>query len=179
MRFLMSGIQALTISIILTNILILILPSAAAAAAAGIKKTTLYATHYNGHIYTLTLTHPSSPGPGTYTLSQTQSLRTCGDLPSWLTLFPPLSSPEGKPDANPKGNTNAKEKEKGERTLYCTDESGSPTQNGSLTALSVSAEDGRLSEVVKVATPGGGVYSTVYETSSTGGEGGRWLAIAH
>ena len=168
MRFPLLGIQALTaLPIILTNIL----PSTATSEPE--KKTTLYATHYNGHVYTLTLSHPSSadPDPGTgYTLSQTQSLKTCGELPSWLTLAPSHSTPEGNP---------IKGKEK--RVVYCTDESGSPSQNGSLTALSVSSEDGRLTEVVKVDTPGGGVYSTVYESSGSEGEGdgGRWLAIAH
>jgi 6-phosphogluconolactonase (cycloisomerase 2 family) len=41
--------------------------------------TNLYATHYNGNIYTLSLDSRNS-------LSITSSLKTCGDAPSWLTF---------------------------------------------------------------------------------------------
>ncbi|CAG8893092.1 unnamed protein product [Penicillium egyptiacum] len=41
--------------------------------------TNLYATHYNGNIYTLSL-------DGKNSLSISSSLKTCGDAPSWLTF---------------------------------------------------------------------------------------------
>jgi 6-phosphogluconolactonase (cycloisomerase 2 family) len=41
--------------------------------------TNLFATHYDGNIYTLSLDSGKS-------LSITSSLKTCGDAPSWLTL---------------------------------------------------------------------------------------------
>jgi 6-phosphogluconolactonase (cycloisomerase 2 family) len=41
--------------------------------------TNLYATHYDGNIYTLSLDSGNS-------LSITSSLKTCGDAPSWLTF---------------------------------------------------------------------------------------------
>lgn len=41
--------------------------------------TNLYATHYDGNIYTLSLNSADS-------LSITSSLKTCGDAPSWLTF---------------------------------------------------------------------------------------------
>ncbi|OKP11341.1 hypothetical protein PENSUB_3178 [Penicillium subrubescens] len=43
--------------------------------------TNLYATHYDGNIYTLSLDSGNS-------LSITLSLKTCGDAPSWLSLDP-------------------------------------------------------------------------------------------
>lgn len=39
----------------------------------------LYATHYDGNVYTLSL-HSN------YSLSITSSLKTCGDAPGWLTF---------------------------------------------------------------------------------------------
>lgn len=41
--------------------------------------TNLYATHYNGNVYTLSLDSKNS-------LSITSSLKTCGDAPGWLTF---------------------------------------------------------------------------------------------
>lgn len=41
--------------------------------------TSLYATHYDGNIYTLSFDSGNS-------LSITSSLKTCGDAPSWLTF---------------------------------------------------------------------------------------------
>lgn len=41
--------------------------------------TNLYATHYDGNIYTLSL-------DGGNSLSVTSSLKTCGEAPSWLTF---------------------------------------------------------------------------------------------
>lgn len=40
--------------------------------------STLYATHYNGHVYTLTLNEND--------LSLASTADTCGSMPSWLTL---------------------------------------------------------------------------------------------
>ncbi len=44
--------------------------------------TNLYATHYDGNIYSLSL-------DGENSLSITSSLKTCGDGPSWLTFDSP------------------------------------------------------------------------------------------
>ncbi|KAL4921516.1 Lactonase, 7-bladed beta-propeller-domain-containing protein [Aspergillus aurantiobrunneus] len=114
--------------------------------------TTLYATHYStASIHTLSLSRSTN---GSYTLSETSSLETCGTYPSWITLDPET------------------------RTIYCSDEYGwtnaDETVNGSLTALSAD-EDGILSEIaVTGSAPGSGVHNTVYE-----GEGAKFLAVAH
>ncbi|KAJ5567036.1 Cytochrome cd1-nitrite reductase-like C-terminal heme d1 [Penicillium sp. DV-2018c] len=94
----------------------------------------LYATHYNGTVYTLTL------DPSKNDLSITQALDTCGDMPSWLTLDPKT------------------------RTVYCSDETGSadPSTHGSLTSLHV-ASDGTLREMAVAEAVGGGVNSVIYE----------------
>ncbi|OJJ47986.1 hypothetical protein ASPZODRAFT_63760 [Penicilliopsis zonata CBS 506.65] len=101
----------------------------ATATAAAAAAETLYASHYNGSVYALSLQNTS--------LSVTAELRTCGSMPSWLTL-----------DARTE-------------TLYCADESGSLAQgtNGSLTALSVNP----LAEMVKTETLPGGVASLIYD----------------
>ncbi|KAJ5375285.1 hypothetical protein N7517_007291 [Penicillium concentricum] len=68
-----------------------ILSALGTTAAIAIKPPThLWATHYNGNVYTLTLKDND--------LSVSQTLNTCGDMPSWLTL-----------DAHT-------------RTVYCSDE---------------------------------------------------------
>ncbi|KAJ9199627.1 hypothetical protein DTO166G4_5646 [Paecilomyces variotii] len=129
---------------------VLFLPALAAA-------SNLYVSHYNGNVYSLALT--SIPGPQDrndgsaavkYTLSQTAALKTCGSMPSWLTF-----------DAST-------------RVLYCSDESGSRTSPGSLTALAAAA-DGRLSEIAKVDTIGGGVNNVIYNRD----DGKKFIAIAH
>lgn len=129
---------------------VLSLPALAAA-------SNLYVSHYNGNVYSLALT--SIPGPQDrndgsaavkYTLSQTAALKTCGSMPSWLTF-----------DAST-------------RVLYCSDESGSRTSPGSLTALAAAA-DGRLSEIAKVDTIGGGVNNVIYNRD----DGKKFIAIAH
>lgn len=104
----------------------------------------LWATHYNGNVYTLTL-------DGTQ-LSLTDTLKTCGDMPSWLTL-----------------DTET-------RVVYCSDESGTadPSTHGSLTAYHA-ARDGTLHEFAHTWTVGGGVNSVIYEA----GMGEKFLAIAH
>ncbi|KAJ5822976.1 Cytochrome cd1-nitrite reductase-like C-terminal heme d1 [Penicillium robsamsonii] len=104
----------------------------------------LWATHYNGNVYTLTLKSND--------LSISQTLDTCGDMPSWLTL-----------DAHT-------------RTVYCSDETGTadPSTHGSLTALHVNP-DGTLREGAVAKAVGGGVNSVIYEA----GAGKKFLAIAH
>lgn len=104
----------------------------------------LWATHYNGNVYTLTL-------DGEH-LSLTDTLKTCGKMPSWLTY------------------------DSGTRVLYCSDEDGTadPSTHGSLTAYSA-APNGKLHEIATTKTIGGGVNSVIYEN----GDGGKYLAIAH
>lgn len=104
----------------------------------------LWATHYNGHVYTLEFDG--------HRLSLTDTLKTCGAMPSWLTF-----------DAQA-------------RVLYCADESGTadPSTHGSLTAYSV-LPDGKLEALAETETIGGGVHSVVYEAEA----GGKFLAIAH
>ena len=64
--------------------------------------STLYATHYNGHVYTLTLNENEN------NLSLASTANTCGSMPSWLTL------------------------DTASRTLYCTDETASKGSETSL-----------------------------------------------
>ncbi|RHZ43936.1 lactonase family protein [Aspergillus thermomutatus] len=107
---------------------------------------TLYATHYSGSVYTLALDHRN----GNYNLSLASAMTTCGGMPSWLTLDPST------------------------RTLYCSDETGDATTNGTLSSYAV-AGDGSLTQLAKVVDIGGGVHSVVYE----GDHGAKYLAIAH
>ncbi|KKK26524.1 hypothetical protein ARAM_006133 [Aspergillus rambellii] len=118
------------------------------SAAASIA--TLYATHYStGSVYSLSLDRATN---GSYSLSIASSLKTCGPYPSWVTF-----------DA-------------ATRTLYCSDENGGRSTNGSLTALAAPQGDGMLAELARTdAAPGGGVNSVIYED----GRGGKYLAIAH
>lgn len=108
------------------------------------KPAHLWATHYNGNVYSLTLKNNN--------LSLAQTLNTCGDMPSWLTL-----------DAHT-------------RTVYCSDESGTAdaSTHGSLTALHVKP-DGTLREGAVAKTVGGGVNSVIYESDA----GKKFIAIAH
>ncbi|CDM36225.1 hypothetical protein DTO013E5_8948 [Penicillium roqueforti] len=108
------------------------------------KPAHLWATHYNGNVYTLALKNND--------LSISQTLKTCGDMPSWLTL-----------DAQT-------------RTVYCSDESGTadPSTNGTLTALHVKP-DGTLRQGAVAKTVGGGVNSVIYESDA----GKKFIAIAH
>jgi 6-phosphogluconolactonase (cycloisomerase 2 family) len=105
----------------------------------------LWATHYNGTVYTLSLNLNND-------LAITQSLDTCGDMPSWLTLDPKT------------------------RTVYCSDETGTadPATHGSLTSLHV-APDGTLHEMAVPDAVGGGVNSVIYEADN----GRKFIAIAH
>ncbi|KAJ6008094.1 hypothetical protein N7540_012070 [Penicillium herquei] len=110
----------------------------------GGHEATLWATHYNGNVYTLSLKGDN--------LSLTDTKKTCGDMPSWLTF-----------DAESK-------------TLYCSDESGTadPDTHGTLSAYSVGS-GGKLNQVAKVDTVGGGVKSVIYEA----GQSQKYIAIAH
>ncbi|KAJ5101595.1 hypothetical protein NUU61_003817 [Penicillium alfredii] len=92
----------------------------------------LWATHYNGHVYTLDLA-------GNNTLSVTDKLKTCGGMPSWLTF-----------DAATRTLYCSDE-----------DGSADPSTHGSLTALHA-APDGKLREMVKTEAVGGGVSSAIY-----------------
>jgi hypothetical protein len=127
------------------------IPALAAQAQAQTTAATLFATHYNTKsIHTLSLSRASN---GSYTLTESSKLETCGEYPSWITL-----------DA-----------ETG--TIYCSDEYGwkneQETVNGSLTALSV--DEGVLTEIAKTDASPSGVNNVVYE-----GDGGeQYLAIAH
>ncbi|OAA65658.1 Lactonase, 7-bladed beta propeller [Niveomyces insectorum RCEF 264] len=82
--------------------LLCLLPAAALADTAN-----LLVSHYNGNIYTLTLTTGS-----TSSLTVSSSVKACGQMPSWLTL----------------------DKEGGK--LYCTDESGANV-GSTITSLTV------------------------------------------
>ncbi|CAI7584685.1 unnamed protein product [Penicillium discolor] len=114
------------------------------SAASASKPAHLWATHYNGNVYSLTLKNDN--------LSLSQTLNTCGDMPSWLTL-----------DAHT-------------RTVYCSDEDGTAdaSTHGSLTALHVKP-DGTLREGAVAKTVGGGVNSVIYESDA----GKKFIAIAH
>ncbi|KAL4895145.1 Lactonase, 7-bladed beta-propeller-domain-containing protein [Aspergillus ambiguus] len=116
---------------------LLLLPLAAAAS--------LYATHYSGSVYTLSL--DASATRPTLRLAHDQPL--CGGMPSWLTLDPT------------------------QPVIYCSDETGDATTNGTLSALTI-GPDGRLAAQAKTSAPGGGVHSVIYA-----GDSGRYLAIAH
>lgn len=126
------------------NTLLLALASTALAKPTPPASARLWATHYNGNVYTLELNGTD--------LAIKQTLKTCGAMPSWLTL-----------DAKT-------------RTVYCSNEDGTndPSTHGTLTALRA-APDGRLQEVAVTDTVGGGVNSVIYEAD----EGKKYLAIAH
>ncbi|RAL02493.1 lactonase family protein [Aspergillus ibericus CBS 121593] len=109
--------------------------------------TNLYATHYDGNVYTLSLDRGDND---TYSLSLASSLKTCGSMPSWLTFD--LDS----------------------RILYCSDETGDASVNGSLTTLSAD-QDGTLTEIATAVAPGGGVNNVIYIDD----DGAQYLAIAH
>ncbi|KAF3386928.1 putative 6-phosphogluconolactonase [Penicillium rolfsii] len=104
----------------------------------------LWATHYSGSVYTL-----SFDG---HDLSLTDTAKTCGAMPSWLTLDPET------------------------RTVYCSDEDGTAdaSTHGSLWAYHA-GNDGKLHQVAKTNTVGGGVHSVIFED----GKGEKYLAIAH
>ncbi|PLN81759.1 3-carboxy-cis,cis-mucoante lactonizing enzyme [Aspergillus taichungensis] len=118
------------------------------AAAARSSHANIYATHYNGNVYALSLKQRHNDA---YKLDLVSSLKACGPMPSWLTVDPDL------------------------HLLYCSDETGDPKTNGSVSTLSISDKKGTLKEITTTEVPGGGVNSVIY-----GGEDGkRYLAIAH
>lgn len=128
----------------LPNHLLWTLTAAAITTIALAAPSHLWATHYNGNVYTLTLSGDA--------FSITDTRRTCGGLPSWLTF-----------DSHT-------------RTLYCSDESGTsdPSTHGSLTAYHA-APNGVLHELATTETIGGGVNSAIYE----GDNRKKFIAIAH
>ncbi|KAK3936510.1 6-phosphogluconolactonase [Diplogelasinospora grovesii] len=93
---------------------------------------TLLASHYNGNLYTLSLT--GTPGVSG-NLSITSTTTGCGTTPGWLELYPE------------------------DKTLYCFDESWSGS--GSMAQYSVAA-DGTLSLTAQVPTTGNDVHGTLY-----------------
>ncbi|KAJ5739940.1 hypothetical protein N7533_012724 [Penicillium manginii] len=105
----------------------------------------LWATHYNGNVYTLSLDKSTS------NLSITDTQKTCGKMPSWLTF------------------------DSESRIVYCSDEDGTAdlSTHGSLTAYHPDRQ-GRLHEITSVETVGGGVDSVIYEVGKE-----KFIAIAH
>lgn len=106
----------------------------------------LYISHYSGYVAIISL---ESGASGNYTLTQKQTLETCGGdprLPAWITLDTPT------------------------RTIYCTDENW--TGNGSLTTISAPPNGGTMKELAKVITPISGVHNTLYGN-------GKFAAVAH
>ena len=89
----------------------------------------LYATDYSGFVYSINFS------PNNNTLTKTQQLQSCGQMPSWFEF-----------DAQT-------------RTLYCADENSFP--NGSLTTFSA-APDGTLTQQAQIETIGGGVNTVLY-----------------
>lgn len=123
------------------------------AAASSLQKPTppthapasrLWATHYNGNVYSLALSG--------HELSITDTQKTCGDMPSWLTF------------------------DSESQIVYCSDENGTAdaTTHGTLTSYHA-GKDGKLKQLATTNTVGGGVYSTIFEA----GDGDKYLAIAH
>ncbi|KAJ5564227.1 hypothetical protein N7513_000469 [Penicillium frequentans] len=109
------------------------------------NESRLWATHYNGNVYTLTLSGSN--------LSIADTQKTCGAMPSWLTF-----------DSESK-------------ILYCSDENGTsdPSTHGSLTAYHVDGPGGKLAQIAKTKTVGGGVNSVIFEA----GKKDKYIAIAH
>ncbi|PYH97272.1 6-phosphogluconolactonase [Aspergillus ellipticus CBS 707.79] len=107
----------------------------------------LYATHYTGTVSSLSLERNNND---TYSLYLASSLKTCGSMPSWLTF------------------------DSASRTLYCSDETGDASVNGSVTSLAA-GQNGTLTEITTATAPGGGVDSVIYN----GDNGTKYLAIAH
>ncbi|EED23491.1 conserved hypothetical protein [Talaromyces stipitatus ATCC 10500] len=112
---------------------------------------TLYVSHYDGHVYTLTY-NTTDPNPET-SLTLASTLTACGSMPSWLEL-----------DADA-------------YLLYCIDETGTSqtSGNGSLTSFDIS-DVSRPAVVSETGTLAGGVASVIYEA---GEEGEKFIAIAH
>jgi 6-phosphogluconolactonase (cycloisomerase 2 family) len=111
--------------------------------------TTLYASHYDGHIFTLSLS--ASPDGSDNSLTLANTLQACGSMPSWLTL-----------DAD-------------EHVLYCVDESGTNSYgNGTLSSFAISPNGSLTDSSTKVNTMPGGVASVIYQAGDK-----KFLAIAH
>lgn len=124
---------------------LLTLTGASLQDSAGRRTTSrLWATHYNGNVYSLAFNGKS--------LSLTDTAKTCGTMPSWLTF------------------------DRDTQTVYCSDEAGSadPSTHGSLWAYHA-GRDGSLQQYAKTDTVGGGVNSVIYKND----QGDKYLAIAH
>ncbi|KAJ5414035.1 hypothetical protein N7509_000662 [Penicillium cosmopolitanum] len=121
------------------------LPITGTAAKPSAPPSRLWATHYNGNVYTLTLDKTTN------NLSITDTQKTCGKMPSWLTF-----------------DTES-------QIVYCSDEDGTadPSTHGSLTAYHPDRE-GKLHQLSSVKTVGGGVDSVIYEAGKE-----KLIAIAH
>ncbi|CRG84580.1 putative protein SERP1457 [Talaromyces islandicus] len=98
--------------------------------------STLYVSHYDGHVYTLSLDTAAR------SLTLAGSLQACGAMPSWVTYDAPSN------------------------TLYCVDESGSSANsgNGTLSSFSpTSSSNVPLRLTDKTTTLPGGVASVIYK----------------
>jgi 6-phosphogluconolactonase (cycloisomerase 2 family) len=115
----------------------------ALAPSASYAASYLYASHYSGNVNLLTFDESSK------SLTLTQSLTSCGQMPSWLTW----------------DSTN--------KMLYCTDENfyGSTASISSISA----ASNYQLSLGQKATTPSGGVANVLYG----GSDGKGYIAVAH
>ena len=114
-----------------TRLLTILLPGL--IAASGASAANIFVSHFGGDVSTLSLT---SSGNETYSLTLASSLKTCGQLPAWLSL----DSASG--------------------TLYCTDEWWNA--DSTVTSLSIGA-DGALTETAQATALGGGVHNGLYE----------------
>ncbi|KAJ5929196.1 hypothetical protein N7454_007044 [Penicillium verhagenii] len=97
------------------------------------ESSRLWATHYNGNVYTLSLSGSN--------LSIADTQKTCGAMPSWLT-FDSESRILYCSDEN--GTSD-------------------PSTHGSLSAYRVDGPGGQLAQIAKAETVGGGVNSVIYE----------------
>ncbi|KAJ5752190.1 Cytochrome cd1-nitrite reductase-like C-terminal heme d1 [Penicillium odoratum] len=107
----------------------------------------LYAASYGGSVYSLELTRAN----GSYELSTIDKSQDCGISPSWLML----DQPHG--------------------ILYCLNEAIGAT-NGSITSFKAH-EDGSLSTIERLTTPGGLVMSAMF--SAPGVKDSEFFAVAH
>ncbi|KAE8153460.1 3-carboxy-cis,cis-mucoante lactonizing enzyme [Aspergillus avenaceus] len=89
----------------------------------------IYITHYDGHVYALALDKDGDA----LKLTEKQALKTCGAMPSWLTL------------------------QEESKILWCTDEN----TPGTLTPLQI-GRNGSIKALAEVTTPPGGVNSAIY-----------------
>ena len=103
----------------------------------------IYVSSYSGNISTVALTPKAD---GNLSLTSIALNTGCSPSPSWLELDNITS------------------------TLYCTDEGTSNSTQASFSSFQTSS-NGTLTLLNKIATPNGGVYSTIYSNDA--------VAIAH